>query len=262
MAIDGFASAPLHGEAPRAPKRETQPPAAPTRPGLAGFGGGVSYVNAGGNGPPQGSQALQVAAVKVKASDLIEPAGAGLPAEFNLVPDLTPEHPKLNATSSANPIGFMPGVHWHLTHEAALRAGMPDDQARKLASLVVDVDDLPHSQEIGYSYMHAMRDPGESDDHFKKTVETYQAKCKSMKNWDGLARLLHFMQDRRSPAHTGADGRAKEWHGAWDEGLLNLLRHARDDMYTGSGAQREMIGESAAMIKDYLALCGGSLPKL
>ena len=259
MAIDGYGTTPMLGEAPQALKRETQPAASPRGPGLAGFGNGFSHVKAEGNDPPQKPQGSQAPAVTLKASDLKQ-TGADVPAEFNLLPDLRPEHPKLDATSSANNIGFMPGVHWHLTHEAALKVGLTDDQARKLADLVVDVDNLPHSQDIDHSYMHAMREPGEEDAHFEKTVEAYRATCKSMKTLAGLALLLHFMQDKRSPAHTGADGRAKEWHGQWDEGLLNLLRHARDDMYTGRGAQRGMIDESAAMIREYLALCGGSLP--
>jgi hypothetical protein len=259
MAIDRYGTTPLPGEAPKTLKTETQTAASPRGLGLAGFGSSFGYVIAEGNASPQKPQGQQVPAVTIRASDLSKQTGAS--AEFNLIPNLTPEHPKLNPASSANHIGFWPGVHWHFTHEAALKAGLREDEACELADLVMDVDNQPHSQDPDHSYMHAMREPGETNEHFETAVEAYESKCKNMKNRAGLALLLHFMQDRHSPSHTGPDGRPIEWHGLWREGLGNLLRHALQDGYPGRGAQREVIGESAAMIREYLALCGGTLPQ-
>jgi hypothetical protein len=236
-----------------APSKEETPPA--VHPGLAGAASGSSYVRRADNTPLPTSQVDP--RIAVKASDLQDRGRAGAtdePLKF----DLTPERPKLGPMSGVNYIGFLPGVHWNLTFHAALDAGLPFGRAMELADLVVKVDDLPRSQDPDHAYMHAMRAPGETMEHYNAASQTYEATLRAMKSKFGLAGLLHRMQDSYSKSHTGPHG-PLEWHGHLNEGLFKLLWHAWMDTTPPSDVQRDMIQKGAALIKEYVNQCGGTL---
>jgi hypothetical protein len=115
--------------------------------------------------------------------------------------------------SGATHIGFLPSTHYDLTLQAARDAGLPHDLAKKLAKLVKEVDDQPHSQDAENSVMHAMRMPGESMASFNWRTKDYIARCQHLQSLLGSAFLLHRMQDSYSKSHTGPDGVPLE--GAW-----------------------------------------------
>jgi hypothetical protein len=255
MAIKSYGATPLrsNGEAPNALNRKIQPAASLPGLGLAGVESVVIHVKAEGNP----SQKLQVGpAVTVKAADLpeIRQTGADEPGF-----DLKPEHPKLGSMPNVNHIGFLPRVHWSLTFHAALDAGLPFGKALELAHLVVEVDNLPDSQDPGHSFMHHMRGPGETMEHFNVASETYKATLRAMKNMRGLAGLLHLDQDSRSKSHTGPQGQPLEWHGSSNERILHLLWHVWEDKAPGSDVELAAIQNGTALIKEYIYQCGGSL---
>lgn len=229
---------------------------APPGPGLAGVAGGSSRVTA--DCPPAKPQVDPPhvgPAVTVKASDL--PARRG-DEPFDVNQSLAPEHPKLGPMSQVNQISFLPKTHWYVTYEAALAAGLALDQARKLADLVVAVDDLPHSQDPDHSYMHGMRAPGETIEHYQATAAAYRASLWAKKTMDGVAGLLHLMQDRRSPAHVGPQGPI-EWHGTSNESLSALMWHAWNDRPPSAAIRQDMVEKGAALIKAYMETCGGTI---
>lgn len=257
MAIDRYGITHLrsNGEAPKALNRKIQPAAPPPGLGLAGVESVVIRVKAEGNPP----QKLQVGpTVTVKASDLpeIRQTGAGEPGF-----DLKPEHPNLGTVSNVNHISFVPGLHWSLTFHAARDAGLPFGKAIELADLVAAVDNLPNSQDPDHSFMHHMRAPGETMEHFSAASETYKATLRAMKNMRGLAGLLHLDQDSRSKSHTGPQGLPLEWHGTSNERILHLLWHVWKDTTPGRDVELAAIQNGAALIKEYINQCGGSLNK-
>jgi hypothetical protein len=255
-----------NGEAPNTLNGETQPAASLPGLGLAGVASASSHVKAAEN-PPQKSHVDPK--FTVKASDLQDRGQTGAidePAKF----DLMPEHPKLRSMPSANHIGFLPGTHYDLTLKAARDAGLPDDLAMKLAKLVKEVDDQPHSQDAENSVMHAMRVPGESMASFNWRTNDYIARCQHLQSLLGLALLLHRMQDSHSKSHTGPDGVPLEWHGLNDElinkgplGPLKMLWHVFEDTppFPGGDLELNIRAKGARLIQDYVKQCGWTFNK-
>lgn len=227
----------------KAPQREAR--ASQLGRGLAGVEGGLSYARRADDNPRPKSQIDATDTIKV--FDLQDGAQPG--AVNGHKPGFMPNH-----------IGFIPSVHYKLTYEAAIEAGLPPDKADELAKLVVKVDDLPGSQDPDHSYMHAMRAPGETMEHYNAATKAYESVLRAMKNIHGLAGLLHRMQDSYSKSHSGPHG-PLEWHGVLVEGLIlsRLLWHALMDLAPWGGVDRDIVKNSAAQIKDYNNQCGGCL---
>lgn len=244
----------IHGPTPVGPNEQTfiplereKQPAASSSPGLAGTKSGFSYARREKSDDTPREVDL---GETFKAFDLVLQDGAQS--------GLNDGHVKSASVPNGNYIGFMPHVHYKLTYDAAIEAGFTPAKADELAKLVVHVDDLPESQAPKNSCWHSMRAPGETMPQYWENSRIYESQCWKKRSMDGLAGLLHRMQDGCSKSHVGPDGPIP-WHGFWGENPFTLLWHGLEDMAPSPDTERYIVGKAALLIKDYNNLCGRSL---
>jgi RHS repeat-associated protein len=146
--------------------------------------------------------------------------------------------------------------HYNLTYDSALHAGLDEDQAKELSNKVVGIDSLPGSQDPDASFMHGMRAPGTDDADAAREIDLYKSRLWDLGSIDGLAGLLHEMQDSYSPAHEGM----QEWRGMSGETSYNLLIHGAEDTF-GMNARlfNNMVNQGTRLITDYDQHCDGCI---
>jgi len=93
------------------------------------------------------------------------------------------------------------------------------------------------------------------EDFEQKTAE-YNAGLWAQGSMDGLAGLLHEMQDGYSTAHSGA----QVWHGFDQESWFSLLWHGiQDSAVWKPGGWQMIVTQGRQLIVDYNNSCNGCI---
>jgi len=105
-------------------------------------------------------------------------------------------------TSTADPKGLYTAL-WHrmFTLMAGVGKCLPVGALRDLATMVVIVDDLPDSQKVWNSHMHAMCALGLDPIICQKNYENYIANLRNSCDLDDLAKVIHAVQDLHAGGH-------------------------------------------------------------
>lgn len=137
--------------------------------------------------------------------------------------------------TAADPSGlYLSFLHRRMTRLGADWAGLDPATANELAELVVGADFLEGSQEKNSATWHAMCPHGQPKDlcakDYEEYIERHVQDCSSL---NGLARVLHAIQDSHALGHRGMPGYINWYH--------MPLKHLIGDTFPGPGEYSSVI---------------------
>ena len=155
-----------------------------------------------------------------------------------------------NPLSSTDPLGlFSYTAHLGITSVAVQN----DPAFSGLPRMVADADFVDGSQDVGNSFMHAMRDGvsnqsvAEARQLFDKFIDDQISKC----TLQGLARAAHAAQDFYAPGHENFQA----WSGGHTWLHIPAPKHIFGDFFTFGKRRREARKHTQVLIKRYKKKC-------
>jgi len=150
---------------------------------------------------------------------------------------------------------YLSHVHRSPTLEAMAGSDIKWQQQTDLANAVSDVDWLPGASNGDRAYMHGMCQVVQSASVCQSRIQEYQDSLWEQKSLQGLAGLLHLLQDSYAPGHIGR----QEWDGSYANDIPGTLKHLWGDGMPPQVTRDMIVDDSRQLIMGYDQYCGGCI---